>query len=306
MIRFHPGAWLLAAVAALTSWTGTALAAPESALRPAAATAPFERGVLWRVDHPGVAPSYLYGTLHHDDERVLALPAPVRGAFDGSRKLALEMLNDEDSIRAFRASMVSREPLLPGLAGEDVYPRLDELLGEHGIPRDARRHLKPWAALLVLLQPRDSPGIILDNLLRMEAVERGMAVAQLETIEEQIAAFAGMPPATQRILLRHALARYWVIQDAVRPSIHAYLDRDLGALWRINSDVMEGGASVDRENAQFLEAVLFSRSERFAGRLAPLLREGGAFAAMGALHLFGDRGVPSLLKKQGFRVTRVY
>ena len=44
---------------------------------------------------------------------------------------------------------------------------------------------------------------------------------------------------------------------------------------------------------------------RFAERLGPLLKQGGVFAAFGALHLHGARGVPALLERGGFRVTRV-
>lgn len=296
---------LLAACAAWAIWHAGAGAGAETA-SVGATPAPFSRGLLWKVEHPGVAASYLFGTLHSDDERVAKMPAPVRRAFDGSRSLALEMLNDEASIRKFRAAMVTREPLLQGQLGDGLYSRVEELLGEHGIPRDVRPRMKPWSALLVLLQPREAPGIILDNLLKMEAVERAMPLHQLETIEEQISVFQDLPLATQLGLLRHAESRYWTVQESVRPVIEAYIDRDLGAMWRINSDVMEGGPAVERENAQFLEAVLFSRSRRFAERLVPLLREGGVFAAVGALHLYGEHGVPSLLQKDGFRVKRIY
>jgi len=297
---------LLAAFAAWAIWHCPPSAADEAASDPAAARAEFSRGLLWRIEYPGAPASYLFGTLHVDDERVLELPAPVRQAFDTSRGVALEMLNDEDSIREFRAAMVTRDPLLPGQLGTEVYARVDNLLGEHGIPHDLRPRLKPWSALLVLLRPRETPGIILDNLLMLEAAGRQRSVHHLETIEEQISAFESMPLATQLALLRHALARYRIIQDAVRPMIHAYLDRDLGAIWRINGEAMGGDEPVQADNARFLEAVLFQRSERFAERLAPLLREGGLFAAVGALHLYGERGVPSRLRKLGFTLTLIY
>ncbi len=43
-----------------------------------------------------------------------------------------------------------------------------------------------------------------------------------------------------------------------------------------------------------------------AERLAPLLAQGSVFVAFGALHLYGERGVPSLLVQRGFSVKLVY
>jgi hypothetical protein len=41
-------------------------------------------------------------------------------------------------------------------------------------------------------------------------------------------------------------------------------------------------------------------------RLRPRLAEGGAFVAVGALHLPGEEGILRLLERQGYRVTRLY
>lgn len=59
-------------------------------------------------------------------------------------------------------------------------------------------------------------------------------------------------------------------------------------------------------NDLFVERVVNERNTRMAERMQPRLKEGGTFIAVGALHLFGDRGVLSLLERRGWRVTRVY
>jgi uncharacterized protein YbaP (TraB family) len=43
-----------------------------------------------------------------------------------------------------------------------------------------------------------------------------------------------------------------------------------------------------------------------ADRMQARLNEGRAFVAVGALHLYGDRGVLALLERRGWSVTRVY
>ena len=56
----------------------------------------------------------------------------------------------------------------------------------------------------------------------------------------------------------------------------------------------------------FDQRLLFDRNTRMVERMQPQLKSGNAFIAVGALHLYGERGVLSLLAREGFRITRVY
>lgn len=287
--------------------SGDTVVAERHANRAPATQARFDQGLLWRVEAKGRArPSYLFGTLHWDDERILKVPPAVSQAFERSTSFAPELLMDDDSIRRFRSAMIMGEPQLPAALGAELYGRIEPLLDEHGIPRDWRPRLKPWAALLTLLQPRERPGIILDNLLIMQARQLNKSISALESVDEQIAAFEDMPLETQLALLRKVEQNYLSIQDAVRPIAEAYLKRDLDAIWKLNQQAMSGPAPDDAHDRIFLERVLFERNERMAQRLAARLSEGGVFAAFGALHLYGERGVPSLLEKRGFTLRRLY
>jgi uncharacterized protein YbaP (TraB family) len=270
------------------------------AAAPALAAERFEHGLLWRVQVAGAPPSYLFGTLHSDDDRVVAMPAAARRAFERAPVIALEALNDEAAARRYRAAMVGREPRLPALLAED-YPRVEALLREAGLPREVAPRLKPWAAMIVLLQPQGATALTLDNLIAFEAGKRDKRVVQLEAVEEQIEALEGMAQEVQVALLRDVQARFEEIQAAVYPTLNAYAEGDLAAQFRINAETMGTGAAQD----VLLERLLYARSARFAERLAPLLEGGGVFAAFGALHLYGPRGVPALLERRGFRVTRV-
>ena len=266
----------------------------------------FSHGILWKIDVKGMAPNYLFGTMHSDDDRVLKLPPVVAQAFEGARGYGAELVDDESSARKFYGAMVTREPALPEQLGEAIYAKVDRLLADYGIPREARPRFKAWAAIITLTQPRGATGLILDRVLISEALKRNKPIYPLETIDEQIAAFNGMPAETQTVLLTRVVEDHDNIQDAIRSLTEAYLDRDLAAMWKLNAEGMGDDAVTRPHNEIFLQRVLFDRNVHMADRLVPLLGKGGVFAAFGALHLYGDRGVLSLLEQRGFEVQRVY
>ncbi|MCB1914843.1 MAG: TraB/GumN family protein [Rhodocyclaceae bacterium] len=274
-------------------------------LSPRLGAAPYEHGVFWQVQAPNGALSHLLGTLHAPDVRLSRLPAPVLQAMAESHQVATELVSDEVSAHRFRRAMMMREPKLPQILGAEDFERVESLLARSGVRFSARPRMKPWAALLVIAQPAGAAGPSMDEAVLTHAREAGKPVRPLESIEEQIASFEGVPHESQVRLLRHASRFPQQFQASVEPLIRAYIAGNLAEMFRINESVLDNAPELRHDNADFLGSVLYSRNRRFVERLEPLLREGGLFAAFGALHLFGDRGVLSLLERRGFRLRRV-
>src|SRR6185369_3208717 len=67
-----------------------------------------DKPFLWRIE--GAVPSYLYGTVHVPDARVLELPDVVKRAFDASDVFNAEIPLDD----ATQASMMTKVMLPPG------------------------------------------------------------------------------------------------------------------------------------------------------------------------------------------------
>ena len=267
----------------------------------------FDQGILWRIEKPGTAPSYVFGTIHIDDARVLKLPPAVTRAFDQSRNFTLEMLTDEAANRKFvRASRFGSGEDLPTVLGPDLYGKVAERMQERDFPDSVTRKLKPWSVMITLLLPREQPAVILDYALYQKAVDQKKPVFQLETIEAQIDTFDGMPMGVQVGLLESVVRHADEIATMTKALIQAYLDRDLKRMWDINSSFTGLDPGSEKLNEVFLERVLFARNQRMTSSLVPRLHEGRAFIAVGALHLYGERGILSLLEQQGYRATRVY
>src|SRR5690606_37482037 len=71
-------------------------------IRTEASAVPNGRGLLWRIEGAGVEPSWLFGTMHMSDPRVLRLPPAAQAAFDASDTVVIETTDvlDETAIAA--------------------------------------------------------------------------------------------------------------------------------------------------------------------------------------------------------------
>jgi uncharacterized protein YbaP (TraB family) len=271
----------------------------------AVAEIPFGKGLLFRVEKEGVQPSYLFGTVHLEDQRVTTLPQPVRSAFDESRVVVLEVVMDERALLGAAMGMLitdGRE--LRDLLGEDLYLRTATAMASRGIPEVALRHYKPWSVMTLLSIPPPETGLFLDFILYQTAQAEGKQVRGLESIEEQLAVFDEISEQEQIQLLEETLNNLDKLPTMFEEMLDAYLNRDLAALMEINDNYQELG---DPELARkFQERLLDQRNMRMVERLRPMLEEGGLFVGLGALHLPGEKGVLNLLNRAGYKVKAVY
>ena len=66
----------------------------------------------------------------------------------------------------------------------------------------------------------------------------------------------------------------------------------------------EFGRLVRRKPA-LAERLLFQRNEAWCERLVRWLDDGHMFVAAGTFHMFGELGVPAILRLRGYHVERV-
>ena len=268
---------------------------------------PFERGLLWRVTKGGVAASHVYGTIHVPDPRLAQLPAEVARAFDASRALVIEVLPDRYSRERFaEAAMFLDQQTLEQKVGREDFERAVERLSPIGLSREFINKMKPWGVLLNLRGAGAGEGSPLDERLLERARGRRMPVSQIEGVEEQIFTFDEFPMESQVALLRHSLAHADALAELAERTLQAYLEGDLQRIWRLREGHVGRFPAVAAHQAVMTKRVLHDRSVVMAFRMQREMRRGGAFAALGALHLYGGKGVLALLQEDGYRATRVY
>ena len=96
------------------------------------------------------------------------------------------------------------------------------------------------------------------------------------------------------------------IEGEIKEMIDAYLKRDLARLMALSRVSFPGGKVNEKQEQEFLTRILFDRNKVMAERLVPQLQKGNVFAACGALHLYGERGMLSLLEQHGYKITKMY
>lgn len=265
----------------------------------------FDRGMLWKIETPGVAPNHLFGTYHSNDPRITTLPCPVQEAFDRSASYTMEVITNGAGIVSMAEAMYfSDGKTLKSVLGEPLYQEtLRAVEASETSAAGGINAMKPWAVMMALSAPRAGRGLFLDMALQFTATQRGKPTYGLETMQEQIAVFNGMNLDDQIVLLRDAVQTHQLTQVVLEELTRAYLDRDLKALLALSEKYKPQDPRVYN---LMMDRLLVRRNANMAERLRVRLQEGNAFVAVGALHLPGDTGLLRLLSNAGYRVTRVY
>jgi len=166
--------------------------------------------------------------------------------------------------------------------------------------------LKPWGVLLNLRSSRRAEqGAPLDAQLLELARERRLPYDQIEGVEEQIFTFDEFPMDSQVALLKHSLAHGAELAELAERTLEAYLQGDLAAIWQLREAFVARHPLIASHQAVMTKRVIHDRSVVMAFRMQRHLRRGDAFVALGALHLYGEKGVLALLAEDGYRAERV-
>jgi uncharacterized protein YbaP (TraB family) len=275
------------------------------------------KGIFWKIEKPGLKPSWLLGSMHVTDPRVLSLPAYAQAAHDSADTIVIEsdeILDEKKAAAALLArpdlTMFTDGTTIDKLLSPEDYARLDAGLKQRGIPLSAVSRMRPWMIASAVALPaceiaRKAKGVqFLDQKIAADAIKQGKQVKGLETLAEQLQAMAELPMEFHLKSLIETLELGPKMNDVVETMTDLYLSGDVGMTIPMLKTVSpeEGG---DGDYAAFEQRIILDRNKVMADRAAPILANGNVFMAVGALHLPGDQGVIQLLRKQGFAVTAV-
>jgi hypothetical protein len=252
--------------------------------------------------------------------RVTDFSRRVRYALAGAKVVALEAIEDGPRLRE---SMVKDRGELRSalLAPEDRrahrlldaqdFAVLEALLERRGLRKSVARRYKATALALLLDLPRcairtDRVRPYADELIGIIAREKKIPVEGLETLAEQLTILDGLPRETERDLLVATLRQQVHAEDVVETTIARYEAGYIGELlaWtRADAPFPDIGSA--RTPPAFFDRLVTERNFRMRDRALPYLERGGAFVAVGALHLPGEDGLLRLLENEGYAIEPI-
>lgn len=273
--------------------------------------------LLWRIERAGRAPSYLFGTIHLTDARVSTLSPKVGAALERAKAVALEIA--DLSPAAMQGAMLKAPKLLTfndgrrldGMLTPEEFERVKAVLGSNGMPGEVAPLFRPWIVYMMLSvsscerQKVATGASVLDQRIAETARARGTPVIGLETVEGQLSAMASVPDEPQIQMLKAALKFASRTDDLMETVLQLYLKRNMGAAWPFQMALARLAGVDPGSLSVFQDKLVNERNLHMRDGALPLIEKGGAFIAVGALHLPGEVGLVKLFRDAGYSVIAV-
>lgn len=303
---------VISRIAAATSALALALTAPAT-LAQEAAPAPAEAQeavtatpALWKVADEDTT-IYLFGTVHVLPGGIEWYHGPIAEAFGSSDILITEIEMGPESMASIQTLVMTMGVLpegqtLRGLLSDEQRAAYEAALTRIDLPVATFDRFEPWyGAMMMTMLPLLKQGYTTDagveKVLETKADE-ALARGALETVEEQLSIFDGLPSDAQVAFLMETIDGVDEIKAMLDAMVAEWAEGDAAELARLMNEGMTDPVLVER--------LLYARNARWAEWVGERLdTPGTVFVAVGAGHLAGEQSVQDKLSDLGIETTRV-
>jgi uncharacterized protein YbaP (TraB family) len=258
--------------------------------------------LLWKLEGKNLKKSsYLFGTIHLIPAKDYFVPKGLDEAFNKSELLVGEMdLSDLSSMTMEMMSNLSMkgDTTLDMLLTKEEYTKLnDKFMSSLGIGLDFMKSFKPFIISTMIM----SSGTQEDNKsYEMELLEKankkGMTMAGLETLQEQMA-FLDVLPYTYQAKELVKMLDQGSENDEFQKMVEIYKSQNLDSIVAM---VKEQG-----EDGQMEDILLKNRNKNWIAKIVKFASDKPTFFAVGAAHLGGKNGIIDLLRAEGYKLTPI-
>ena len=276
-------------------------------------------GLLWRIEKPGLAPSYLFGTIHSTDDGAVALARKAAQNIPGAKIVATEIGGPFD---AYGMGEIASALMVKAIDKEEdtfaaFHSPADVALAEsfvraHGLASELAHHLRLWFLGVGLTQPlceiqRVAKGLPeVDNLIAQIGKDAGVKIIGLETFDEQASVIASVKTDTAAEVLLTSARHPELNDDSYVTLLAKYRDGNPASFFSLADHISNLTAQERAAQNDFIATLMGGRNATMAERSRPLLTQGGAFIAVGAFHLVGAEGLIERFRAFGYSVVKVW
>lgn len=264
-----------------------------------------ENALLWEVSKKKSKTSYLFGTIHSQDPRVISFAQEILPYLYECSAYAGEIIMDPGSALAMMPYLFEKDKSkqCKNVLSEKEYDQVENMLIERlgeGMTF-LLPYMSPYMTALIMSVPHndpDKPLGFLDIYLQEKADSMQFDLISLESIEGQFTYIQTIDIEAQKAHLLKLLDEKEDIDDALEEITMIYLSQDLKAMAK---ELQEAG----REDPLFSDQFMIERNLIHAEGMMETMKEQKTFTAVGAAHLPGETGILQLLQNEGYKIRAV-
>jgi uncharacterized protein len=260
---------------------------------------PLPRPFLWTAEKDGVT-THLLGTMHVGIDAEARLPQLVWDRLDAAPAFAVETDVTDRAITQFggRKSGTLRDDL-----GPDYWKKLELAITPQIAEALVHKSAAIPAMIIALRALPETPAM--DTALLARAKHRSKRIVYLEPAASQAAILEKHMNAKALKLMLDELDK---VDRQGKQLLDAYAAGDEARFIAIADEQRRDALAHGYTEAEYDESIADLLYQRNASWIAPIEKlhaAGGAFIAVGAMHLIGKRSVLELLQQKGYKLTRV-
>jgi uncharacterized protein len=263
------------------------------------------QSLFWEISGNGLErSSYLYGTMHVQDNAVFQFKPRVLPILDSADFLLLELNLDSVNPLELMASLVmTNDQSLDKLLKKKDYALVEKFFKDSlNMSIYLFNRVQPFytATMVSSKDLKKEQDDALDAYFFKRAKQNGTICIGLEKVTEQIGAFSSIPYLYQANYLVQTIKSLnkSVVSSEADNMMEMYKNGDLEGLIQLTLQAFDDPVIT----ASFNKYFLVQRNENMVNRMIPYLTKGNAFVAVGAAHLGGAEGIIQLLIAMGFTV----
>lgn len=261
-------------------------------------TSVFAEPIVWQVKDAN-REFIILGSVHAGTRNMYPLPS----AFLDHWKTADSLVVEANILRPSQAPLDMSGPATSSMLNHQQLEKLAAIANDLKLPYSSLSKNPPWLTVIsIQMSLATQLGLSaeqgIDTILLRRAMKDDLPILELESVEQQLSMLKSMPEHGKEMLTT-SIDDWEKMSSEFACLINAWKSGDSQKLTTLF------------EESQHSEAIdnvlIFDRNENWADQLTngSPYQQGKFMIVVGAFHLFGDKGLPNLLKQNGFTVTQL-